>query len=184
MEKIENTDILKELFDDKIIRIINVFLSHPTRQFYLSEISNISKVNVSSVFRILNKLSSKGFVKTTIIGKIRFYQLNRNEKTRALMEFLKKSSTDPLDKFIDRIKAYPRIKKIILETKKEKEAKILIVGDYFPESKLNKIIKEIKDKYNFKIHFVRISGDQFKGLTSFKNYSLNNKIIWERKKSD
>jgi uncharacterized UPF0160 family protein len=184
MENIGNSDILKELFDEKIIRIINIFLKHPNRQFYLSEISNLTNVNVSSVFRVLKKLSKKDFIRTTVIGKIRFYQLNRNDKTRALMEFLNKSAKDPLDKFIEKIKPYPRIKKIILESKKDKEAKILIVGEYFPEDKLKKIIKEIKDKHNFDIHFVRISEEQFRGLVSFKNYSLDNKIIWERKKSN
>ncbi|OGJ21312.1 hypothetical protein A3K73_05665 [Candidatus Pacearchaeota archaeon RBG_13_36_9] len=173
-------EILKDLFDEKIVRIINLFMENPEKNYFLTDVANLAKVNITTTFRILNKLSEKGFLKTKIIGKVRFYQLDQNEKTKELMNLLKKDG-DPLQKFIETIASHPRSKKIILESKEGNAAKLLVVGDFLPQEKINKLVQEIKDKYNFRINYVEISEAQYIKLREFKNYNLEQKIIWQRK---
>lgn len=176
-------DILKDLFDEKIIGVINLFLDNPEKRYCLTDISNITKVNIATTFRILNKLIAKGYIKTIVIGKVRIYQLERNEKTNALQKFLRGNVDDPLQTFIDEVTSHPRIKKIILESRDKNSAKILIIGEFLPIEKINKAIEKIKNTSRFSISYVEISEAQYKGLKDFKNYSLDKKIIWERPKN-
>jgi len=175
-------EILKDLFDEKIIKIINLFIDNPEKNYFLTDVANLTKVNITTTFRILNKLSEKGFLKTKIIGKVRFYQLDQNEKTKELMKLLKKDD-DPLQKFIEIIASHPRSKKIILESKEGNSARLLVVGDFLPQEKINKLVQEIKERYNFRINYVELSESQYIKLREFKNYNLEQKIIWERQKS-
>ena len=172
-------EILKDLFDEKIIKIIDIFLENPTKRFNLTEIANKSRINVATTSRILTKLIEKRFIKETIIGKIRIYQWARNEKTLALTKLLKKDNS-PLQDFINEVSLHPRIKKIILESKQKENAKLLIVGSFIPTEKINKLCKKIKNKEKFTIHFVEISESQYENLKNFKTYDLENKIIWKR----
>jgi sugar-specific transcriptional regulator TrmB len=172
-------DILKDLFDEKVIEIVNLFLDNPEKRFCLTDISSLSKVNIATTFRILNKLISKGFVRTIVIGKVRIYQLEKNEKTLALTKLLRKDS-NPLQSFVDEISKHPRVKKIILESKDKKSAKIFIVGEFLPIDKINKTCDKIKQEENFSISFVEISENQFKGLKNFGTYHLDKKIVWQK----
>ncbi len=181
MEKRDDIIILKELFDEKIIKIIEVFIKHPEKKFYLSEVAALSGINISTTFRILKKLESQKFIKTTIIGKIRFYQLEKGEKVNALLKFLRKEKEDPFQEFLEKLVEYPSVKKVVLESKGAKEARILVVGDYYPLNRIERIKNEIEKKYGFKIKYVRISEEQFNGLKELGDYSLDKKIIWERK---
>lgn len=175
-------DILKDLFDEKIIEVINLFLENPEKRYCLTDVSNLTKVNVATTFRILNKLAAKQFIRTIIVGKVRIYQLERNEKTMALSKFLKKEN-NPLQRFTEELSSHPRIKKIILESKEANNAKLLIVGDFLPTEKINKTCEKIKEEFNFKISFVEISENQYRGLRNFDNYNLDRKIIWEKKEN-
>jgi DNA-binding transcriptional regulator YhcF (GntR family) len=174
-------EILKDLFDEKIISIVMLFVENPEKKFFLTDIANQTKVNLTTTFRILQKLSEKGFIKTTALGKARFYQLEKNEKTHALSQFIKKDSSDPVQKFIDNISEHPRVKKIILDSKKNDSAKLIIIGDFLPQEKLNKACDEVKSLYKFKISYVEISENQYEKLKNFENYNLEKKIIWKRK---
>lgn len=178
----EDLKILKDFFDEKIIEIMGLFINNPEKQFYLSEIAKASKINISTTFRILNNLSSKDFLKVILIGKIKMYQLEKNEKTYTLIKFLSKKKEEPLGIFIEKIKTNPRIKRVMLESRNQNGADILLVGDYLPRERIQKIIDEIKRDYNFKISTVEISENQFKDLREFKNYDLEKKIIWRKTK--
>jgi len=172
-------DILKDLFDEKVIEIINLFLDNPEKRFCLTDISSFTKVNIATTFRILNKLISKSFIRTIIIGKVRIYQLEKNEKTMALNKLLRKDS-NPLQRFVDEVSQHPRVRKVILESKENKAAKVLIVGEFLPTDKINKICDKIKNDDNYNISFVEISENQFKGLRNFGSYNLEKKVIWKR----
>ena len=178
----DETAILKELFDEKILKVLDALIANPEKKFYLSEISSITGVNISTAFRILNKLIEQQFVKMITMGKIRFYQFNKNEKTLSLLKMLKKEEV-PMQEFIEKIKMHPRVKKVILESSGKKEANVIIVGDFLPQDRISKISDEIKMKYDFKINAVEISEKQFESLRKFGHYEFDNKIIFERKSS-
>jgi len=176
----EEIDVLRDLFDEKVVGVVNVFLEHPERNFSLSQVSKLSKVHIATVFRILNKLNEKDFVRVILVGKSKSYQLKRGEKTFVLFRFLKREG-DYLSDFIEKVKLHPRIKKIILEAKSKKGAKILIVGNFLPSQKLKSITNEIRRKHNFKINFVEISEKQFGEMETLGLYDLKRKVIWERR---
>jgi len=172
-------DILKDLFDEKIIKIISLFIENPGKKYFLSDVANITKVNITTTFRILNRLSEKGFMKTAVIGKVRNYQLDYNEKTRELMKILRKDE-DPIQKFISLISNRPRLRRVLLESKEGNNAKIILVGEFIPQEKITLIVNQIKKEYNFTINHVELSEEQYIKLRDFKNYDLDKKIIWEK----
>ncbi len=172
-------DILKSLFDEKIIAVINVFLENPHKQFSLTQVSALSRINIATTLRIVDKLIKQDIVEIVTIGKSKFYRLKRNEKTMALNKFLK-SEDEPLLEFIEKVKSHPRIKKIILESKTAHGAKILLVGNFLPIEKINSFIEEIKNRYNFTIQFVELTEKQFNDMERLRLYDLNKKVIWKR----
>ena len=172
-------EILKDLFDEKIIEIINLFIENPEKKYFLSDVANKTKVNITTTLRILQRLSEKGYLKMTVIGKARFYQLEKNEKTMALLKFLEKESA-PFQYFITELTKNPRLKKVILESKENNSAKILLIGDFLPTEKINKLIEEIRNRDSFKISFVEITENQYEKLKNFQNYNLEKKIIWKK----
>jgi hypothetical protein len=171
-------EVLKDLFDEKIVEVISLFVENPEKKYFLTDVSNITRINITTTFRILNKLVSKNFLKQSLVGKIRLYQLEKNEKTLELIRLLKKTST-PLNDFIEEVTTYQKIKKIILESKDKDSAKILIVGEYLPQDKIQRLIEKIKQKNNFLITYVEINEKQYEGLKNFQNYNLDKKMIWK-----
>jgi len=169
------------LFDEKIIEVISLFIENPNKKYFLSDVSNKTKINMTTTFRILNKLVSKRFLRATVLGKVRIYELEKNEKTQELLKILK-GRKSILDKFIEEISVHPRIKKIILESKDKQGAKVILIGNFLPEAKIKKSIEELKNKKNFNISYVEISENQYEKLKNFQNYELEKKVIWERKK--
>lgn len=172
-------EVLKDLFDEKIIEIINLFVENPEKKYFLSDVANKTKVNITTTLRILQRLSEKGYLKTTAIGKARFYQLEKNEKTMALLKFLEKESA-PFQYLISELTKIPRLKKIVLESKENNSAKVLLIGDFLPTEKINKLIEEIRFRDNFKISFVEITENQYEKLKNFQNYDLEKKVIWKK----
>jgi predicted transcriptional regulator len=179
----ENIEMLKELFDEKIIDIIKLFLERPEKQFYLTEIATLSGVSVTTTFRILQKLVKFGLIKDTIIGKFRIYKLEKGEKAKFFSEFLRKEY-DPIQIFVDKIKVYPRISLIILKEKNQDSAKFLLVGDFLVSERIEKICNEIKKSHNFTISFLVLSQKQFDSMREMQLYDNNYKVLWERKENE
>lgn len=172
-------DVLRDLFDDKIIKVLEVFIENPNKHLSLSEVSEKANVHVATTFRIVNKLVKKEFVRTILIGKSKFYQMKNNPKTRSLFKFLRKEE-DFVSGFTDHMKEIPEIKKIILESQESDNAKIIIVGNNIPTQKIKTSVEEILKNNNFKIKFVEMSEDQFNKIEEMDLYELKNKVIWER----
>ena len=173
-------EVLKDLFDEKILKVIQLFVDAPQKKFFLSDVSKASGVNITTCFRILNKLSEKGFLKTSVLGKVRFYQLEYNEKTKNLMKILNEKGDDPGQLFVSYLSSHPRTKKIILDSRENKSARIILVGDFIPQERITKAVEEIREKHNFRISCVEISESQYIKFKEFKDYNLDKKIIWEK----
>jgi DNA-binding IclR family transcriptional regulator len=71
-------EILKEIFDNKLVKIITLFVDNPDKKYSLSEIAELSKINITTSYRILNQLISKKIVKLVRIGKAKLYELEKN----------------------------------------------------------------------------------------------------------
>ncbi len=178
----KKSDVLRELFDEKIIKIINIFLEEPEKHFSLTQTSSMTKVNVATTLRILERLVKKEIIEITYMGKSKFYKLKQGEKTIALNRLLKKE--EHITDFIDKIRTIPKIKRIILESKTDEGAKVIIVGSPAPSDKIAAIIKDIEEKYKFKIQYVTLSEEQFEGMEKMGLYNFNKKIIWDRDQNE
>ena len=174
----EQIEMLRKLFDEKIIIIINNFLDNPGKRFSLTQISSLSKINVSTTLRILDKLVKQEVIELILMGKSKSYILKQSEKTLTLNKILRKD--DHLQEFIERLKKDFKVKKIILEMKNKNSAKLLIVGNLLSKEKIKILAEDINNKHNFKIQFVEISEKQFLEMEEIGLYNLDKKKIWER----
>ena len=66
--------LLSEVFDKKIINIINTLLSHEGDFFSIRELADKAGVTVSTTFRIVQSLEKIGFVKKIQRGRIKFFR--------------------------------------------------------------------------------------------------------------
>ncbi|HYD03435.1 MAG TPA: helix-turn-helix domain-containing protein, partial [Alphaproteobacteria bacterium] len=80
----ESQKILENLFDKKIVSILRLFLKKKDQQFYLKEISKLTKVPLASTHRILKKLEELSLIEKTKIKHLKIYKLAENEKTKYL----------------------------------------------------------------------------------------------------
>lgn len=171
-------DVLRELFDEKIIKVISAFLDEPSRTFSLTQISSQAKVNIATTLRIIDKLVKKEIIDIELIGKSKFYKLKQSEKTLLLNKLLRRE--EQITEFLEKIKNLHTIKKIILEEKKHNEAKIIIVSSSSSTEKIKKIVEEIKSKFNFTINYLEISEEQYSEMNRLGLFNINKKIIWSK----
>ena len=71
---------LLALMDQKIMRILRVFLANSSAEFHLQEIAAAAKVPVATVFRIIPKLVALSLITPRLHGKMKFYQLSSQKK--------------------------------------------------------------------------------------------------------
>ena len=174
-------DILKQLFDKKILRIIDVFLQNKDKQFYLRELGRAANVSPATTYRILGKLVKAGITEEIKISKFKVYKIIINEKTRGLSKLLKEE-VNPLEIFVEKAKEMEGIDSIILHGKKtSKSANILIIGNDNVSKKVDGMVINIKQKHNFNIGFLILSDLQFRQMTKLGVYSGEKKVLWKRK---
>lgn len=171
--------ILTGLLDEKLIRVISVFMKNPEKKFYLSEVARKAEVNTATTFRILNKILKENIIRADIIGKVRTYQLAKGERVQSLSEILKKEDSDVLDVFCKRITSFPRVKLVLLESKTSSEAKVIIVGDFPSRDAIQRVVRELLETHKFKINFVEINAQQYRDMKLLG--MMNDKKVLYRK---
>ncbi len=173
-------DILKQLFDKKILRIIDVFLQNKDKQFYLRELGRAANVSPATTYRIIGKLVKSEIIEEIKISKFKVYKIIISEKTRGLAKLLKEE-VNPLEIFVEKTKIIDGIDSVILHGKKtSKSANILIIGDDNVSKKVDGVVMDIKQKHNFNIDFLILSDLQFRQMTKLGVYSGDKKILWKK----
>jgi len=173
-------NILKQLFDKKILRIIDVFLQNKDKQFYLRELSRDANVSPATTYRIVGKLVKAGIIEEIKISKFKIYKIIINEKTKGLSKLLKEE-VNPLEIFVEKVKNIEGIDSVILQGKKtNKSVNVLIIGNDNVSKKIKSITSDIKQKHNFNIDFLTLSDLQFRQMTKLGVYSGDKKVLWER----
>ena len=170
-------EFLRELFDPKLMKLIEIFISEKNKELYLRELSKRANVSGASTFRILNKLCKTGLIKVKQIKKFKFYQWEQNEKTALLEELFKK---DILQKFLSLVKDRFGIELIILYGKKtDSKADIFLIGNIADKTEIEAIAKAIKEDLGFEINYLIFSGEQFSKMTDLGLYSQEKKVLWK-----
>ena len=180
-----DTDLLKELVDEKIVKTLNVFARNPEKKFYLTELTKITGVNVSSTFRIVNKLVESGFVKSKVIGRTRYYKIDNAANTQrmlGMLGFTEKATSAPLDTFVETVKKIGRIDRIVLKAKTDNSARVLLIGDFIPVERILKVAEDIKVQTKFEISFVELNTKQFERLYGFEESMRTGQILYRADK--
>ena len=175
-------DVLSGLLDEKLIKIISLFMKYPDRRFSLSEVARLSGVNGATTFRILNKIAKESLVRVVVVGKTRTYQLSKGERASSLGRILKRDEEkiDSLDVFCNKVKELSMVKTVLLNSKDANSAKIIVVGDYPSKHKIEKICNNIFRERRFKIDFVELTLNQYRDLRKFGTIPSGKKILFTR----
>jgi len=81
-------DLLKGLVDDKVLRVLKVFLLEPDQFFHINKVSQDSEVPLATTFRIINSLVNNNMLKIEKIGKFKLYRLADNKKIKQLRKII------------------------------------------------------------------------------------------------
>ncbi len=174
-----NINLLEELFDQKMLRILRMFIANKDNQFYLREISKQCKVPVATTSRIIDKLLKLSLIKIIKIKKFKLYQLHTdNSNIRYLESFLREEKRI-LDFFLDAIKSMNGIISVIQHGEVLKDrANILVIGEGIDAAELKRIVAEIKEKYKFTISYLVLTEIQFRQMSTMGLYSGKKKVIF------
>jgi hypothetical protein len=174
----QQTDILEQLFDEKVLRILRLFYNNEQGEFYLREISKKSGIAVASTFRIMSRLLELEIVDLVQIKKFKLYKLGDNENTRFLGQFIRKQK-QALEVFITRAKEISGIKIIMLQGREEKEmANVIIIGDDINKTAVKSLCGEIRDEFKFKITDLILQEEQFKQMDAMGLYPGRKKVLY------
>jgi len=177
-------EILKQLFDKKILRIIDVFLQNKDKQFYLRELGRAADVSPATTYRIIGKLVKAGIAEEIKISKFKVYKIIINEKTKGLAKLLKEE-VNPLEIFVEKTKELEGIDSIILQGEKtSKSANLLIIGKDSMSKNVDEIALDIKQRHGFNIDFLILSGQQFNQMTRLGVYSGDKKVLWKSEQGE
>ena len=172
-------DVLAGLLDDKLIKVISLFMKHPGKKFYLSEVSKLSGVNTATTFRILKKLVGEDLISMDIIGKVRVYQLGKSERVKSLSGFLKKEDTqDVLKEFCEKVGKLSRVRLILLDSRTHGGARLIIVGDLSSKERIDLICREFVERRKFAVTYIELRTTQYDGLKNSRAFDLNKKILF------
>lgn len=171
-------EILNDLVDEKVLKILSLFSKNEEKQFYLKEISEKTNVSISSVFRILSDLKKKGYIKENKYGPQKLYSLDKSEKGKIIAEIFTEEQ-DPFEILVSNLKKITEIKKIILYGKlTKKSAKIIVVGENVDDKFVEKVVKDIYENFNFKMEYMILSENQFNQMIRIGMYSEERKQIY------
>lgn len=173
-------DILAGLLDDKLIKVISLFMKYPYKKFYLSEVSKLSGVNTATTFRILKKLIVEDLISMDVFGKVRVYQLGKNERVSGLAKMLKKEEPkkDVLDEFCEKVGMLPRVRLILLDSRTQNGARLIIVGDLISKERIDLICREFSTNRKFLVSYIELRTAQYDGLKSSRTFDMNKKILF------
>ncbi len=177
----ENIDLLKNLFDDKKIRVINVLLQEKNKQFYLREISKEADVSLATTFRIINQLVKLNIAKIVPVSKFKLYQIEDNEIVMFLASILKEKKK-ALREFINTVITIKGINMLILHgDETETKANLLIIGEDIDTTQVKNVVSAIKDRFNFNITYMNLTSQQYEQMSSIGLLPKQKKILFERK---
>jgi hypothetical protein len=174
----EPQEILESLFDNKILAILKFFLKNKNGEYYLREISRITKVSPASTYRILNKFVEINVLKVREIKTAKLYTLESNKTTEFLKSILE---VDVVQYFVEKVFLLGNVEEILLLGAKTKnKANILILGSGIDTAKVKLLCGEIKEKYNFTINQMTLAREQFEQMSAMGLYPGSKKVLYKR----
>lgn len=176
----DRKQLLENLFDKKILKVIQLLLRNPEDEFYLQEISKKTRVPIATVYRIINSLTELNIVEQVKIKKLKLYRIAENEKVKFISSFVEEK-VSAIQEFTDKAKSIEGVQYIVLHGKEEKDkANLLVIGDIDNPTKLKSLIYDIKTKYKFTISMLTLEAAQFKQMTEMGLYPGKKKVLYQK----
>jgi DNA-binding transcriptional regulator YhcF (GntR family) len=173
----DDSNFLGELFDPKLLKVLELFLGDKNASLYLREVAQKTKVAPATTFRILNKLVELEVLKVSKLKRFKFYQLASNSRVEQLESLISK---DPLARFIGLIKTIQTIQKVVLlGNAKQTGASVFIIGDVLNLTEIQQAAERIKAEYNYTIKYTCLTSNQFEQMDSMGVYSHTQKVLWK-----
>ncbi len=159
--RMENLDIVEQLFDSKLLAVLRKFYEFDKKEFYIRELSKKSRVSLATTFRIVRRLVDLGLVNEIKVAKFKVYRLGDNEKTRFLGQLIKKQK-QALQVFVTKAKDLRGLQKILLQGKEEKDrANIILIGNNFDLTEIKQICAAIKEQFEYNVSPLTVDEEQF-----------------------
>lgn len=79
---------LSQLFDKKVMKLMQVLYSNKDKLYHLTRLASDSKVSSATTLRLMPQLIKSDFVKVSIVGKLKIYSYNDSYKNNQLMRVI------------------------------------------------------------------------------------------------
>jgi len=177
----ELLEILKELFDQKILSVLDFVINNQGKDgLYLNEIAKGAKVPTATTYRIVSKLMKLNFLQQTRIKNLKLYKFKHTDKNRFLYDVLKKD-VQVMQLFVKKIKELQGLQAVILHGEERNDrANVLLIGEGTNAEKTKEICEEIREKYNFIISYLTITVEQFDTMANMGLYSGKKTVLWKK----
>lgn len=173
-------EILKSLIDDKLVKVVKLYVNNPDQEFYLREVSKKTGVSPASTHRILKKLTKKKILIKNKKKHLITYKINKKNSDMFFNVF--EDRKNAIETFKNYVKGLENVEKIVLTGKSDKnKASILIVGNTDKNDAIRLKTLEIKEKYGFKIIHLIISKNQYEQMDMMGMHGGNTKILYSKK---
>jgi DNA-binding transcriptional ArsR family regulator len=177
---VDNGDILEQLFDTKILRILRLFIENEDSYFYLREVAVKAKVSPATTYRTISKLIRLEVIALDEVKTLKQYRLATNKKTDFLKTIIKKDKR-AIDIFVERVKDLPGVDMVLMHGKqKDGKANILVLGKDVDANQVKAISYEVKDQFGFTILSLALSHEQFDQMSQMGLYSGEKSVLFTR----
>lgn len=172
--------LIRQMFDNKILNVLDVFLKNKENQFFLKEISQQSKVSLTSCYRIVRKLVKLFVVKELKVSRFEVYQYNDVDENKFLEEIVIEEH-NYIDEFVQKAKVVPGVMQIILHGIETKDkANLLVIGRGVDSGVFKPLSADYRLNKKFNISVLTLDPDQYAQMTDMGLYSGKKKILFEK----
>ena len=81
-------DLLKGLVDDKLLRILILFINNPDELYHINKVAKNANVPLTTTFRLIKDLLDNNIIEAIKISKFKVYKLSKNQKTKSLKKLI------------------------------------------------------------------------------------------------
>ncbi|MEW6069552.1 MAG: nucleotidyltransferase domain-containing protein [Candidatus Thermoplasmatota archaeon] len=174
--------------------IAGLFLTYPSREFTINEISQISKISYATTWRIVQKLDKAGLIFTKKIGHSTVCTLN---KSSPFLSEVKKALTlkltpheAVLSDFVKEVRKLDKVQKVILfgsvargEAKLTSDIDIAVIvakKDKTVENNVTEIVDKILTSARMRIVALTLTPNEIKQNRQFAKELEKGRVLYER----
>ena len=175
----DKKEILENLFDKKVIKVLKLFINNPSEDYYLREISKLTRVPPATVFRILKQLQDMDLIREEKNKHLKTYWFN-SHNAKFLIDLLE-DKTSAIQEFTQFISGVSGVQMAVMHGREEKDkASILVIGEAIDENALREKIVDIKQRYKFNIIHLLLLPDQYEQMVSMGLYPGQKKTLYRK----